>query len=92
MNNQELDELLQKGDWEQALPKLKEYLAQDVEEGDKGRIFLMIAESYMKTATEMNQQESEAIQEILGLLKEVDKREQNFDDTAGLAQARSVLK
>lgn len=86
-----LFELLNAGKWEEALPNLKEYLKKDATDAEKGKIFVMIAEAYMKASTEINERESAALQQMTEILQDLDETEQKYEDEAGLASARNVI-
>lgn len=90
--NKELIELIEAGDWDSALSKLKEYLAQDATPADKGRIYAIVAEKYMDAVTELNEKESALIGEAIEMMQNLEKKEIRVDEESGLAQARSVLK
>lgn len=89
--NNELFDLLKQGKWEEALPALREYLKKDATDAEKGKVFVMLAEAYMNVATEINERESAAMQEISNILQDLDETEHKYEDEAGLANARSVI-
>lgn len=88
----ELQKLIEDGQWETALPKLKEYLSKDLAPEEKGRLYAVIAEKYMDAVTDLNEKESAMLGQAIEMLQSLEKKESRVDEDAGLAAARAVLK
>ena len=77
---------------EEGIVALKEYFSQDMTDVEKGMVYTMVAEAYMKSVTDLNNQQADYLSGLEDLLQELDKKEQKFDDLTQLQKARSALK
>ena len=91
-NTTKLFTLLESGQWEDALPLLKQYLSQDSGSEERGKVHVLVAQAYMKAVTEVNERESALLEQVLKTLEVVEKKDTKFKDDVGLAQAREALK
>ena len=91
MESEKIFQLLQTGEWEQALPYLREYLQAEATEEEKGLAYTMLAQAYIKAKTDMNNQESESITAALEILESIDKQEKVLGEAQELAATRAKL-
>lgn len=91
MDKQQIFDLLEAGDVDQALPHLQEYLEGEATEEEKGQVLALLARAHIRLTTEVNKAESAALESIADSLEELEKGEKDLADASGLAEARSAL-
>lgn len=91
MNIEEMVQQIATGNREEGIAALRDHLSKQSTDAEKGMVYVMFAEAYMKTMTDLNNQQADYMNALEDLLQELDKKEQKFDDLTKLQQARSAL-
>ncbi len=87
-----LERYLKEDNKDAAKQMLQDYFAVSVEDDEKAEAYLLIAEIYMRTSNDINEQYLEDLKAATTALQALKDSENQADDDIALAQARHTLK